>query len=115
MKFERQRPCFVLRLTIFPPIWILGWLDLVLGGSALADDSDFPTERKRMVDGQLNAPGRDIANPNVLKAMATVPRHEFVPETLRDYAYADGPLPIGYDQTISKPYVVAFMTGVGLR
>ncbi|MCX7110864.1 MAG: protein-L-isoaspartate(D-aspartate) O-methyltransferase [Proteobacteria bacterium] len=63
-----------------------------------------------MVDRQLNAPGRDIANPTVLKAMATVPRHEFVPETLRDYAYADGPLPIGYDQTISQPYVVAFMT-----
>ena len=53
---------------------------------------------------------RGIKDPDVLKAMEEVPRHEFVPKSLRPRAYADGPLPIGYDQTISQPYVVAAMT-----
>jgi len=52
---------------------------------------------------------RDITDPLVLEAMRTVPRHVFVPEALRQRAYQDGPLPIGYDQTISQPYIVAFM------
>ena len=64
--------------------------------------------RTRMVDEQLAA--RDIRNPRVLDAMQRVPRHEFVPEPLRDRAYIDSPLPIGHDQTISQPYIVAFMT-----
>lgn len=64
--------------------------------------------RTRMVDEQLTA--RDIRNPRVLDAMKRVPRHEFVPEPLRDRAYIDSPLPIGHDQTISQPYIVAFMT-----
>lgn len=63
-----------------------------------------------MVEEQLAAPGRDIKNSRVLEAMGTVPRHEFVPEAERNFAYWDGPLPIGYGQTISQPYVVAFMT-----
>jgi protein-L-isoaspartate(D-aspartate) O-methyltransferase len=46
----------------------------------------------------------------VLKAMATVPRHEFMPDSVRKYAYSDGAFPIGYDQTISRPFIVAFMT-----
>jgi protein-L-isoaspartate(D-aspartate) O-methyltransferase len=49
-------------------------------------------------------------NPEVLKAMATVPRHEFVPEKVRDLAYKNIPLPIGHGQTISQPYIVAIMT-----
>ena len=60
--------------------------------------------------GQLSAPGRDIKNPLVLDAMASVPRDEFVPESLRKFAYSDEPLPIGYHQSISQPYIVAFMT-----
>jgi protein-L-isoaspartate(D-aspartate) O-methyltransferase len=64
--------------------------------------------RGRMVDTQLL--GRDIRNPAVLEAMRHVPRHEFVPEHLRDRAYEDGPLPIGAGQTISQPYIVAYMT-----
>lgn len=64
--------------------------------------------RTRMVDEQLTA--RDIRDPRVLDAMKRVPRHEFVPEPLRDRAYIDSPLPIGHDQTISQPYIVAFMT-----
>ncbi len=53
---------------------------------------------------------RGIRDPKVLKAMAAVPRHEFVPEAFRERAYSDHPLPIGQDQTISQPYVVALMT-----
>jgi protein-L-isoaspartate(D-aspartate) O-methyltransferase len=65
-------------------------------------------ERARMVDWQIKA--RDVRDPNVLKAMRTVPRHAFVRPREQQYAYADYPLPIGYDQTISQPYIVAFMT-----
>ena len=52
---------------------------------------------------------RGIRNPRVLGAMMSVPRHEFVPESLRDDAYEDHPLPIGAGQTISQPYIVAVM------
>ena len=61
-----------------------------------------------MVRDQLRR--RDIRDGEVLRAMATVPRHEFVPDRLRGYAYEDRPLPIGYEQTISQPYIVALMT-----
>lgn len=63
-----------------------------------------------MVKDQLTSPGRDITNARVLWAMEKVPRHEFVPDNLRADAYEDCPLPIGYDQTISQPFIVAFMT-----
>jgi len=53
---------------------------------------------------------RGITNEDVLNAMRTVPRHLFVPENQRDHAYGDYPLPIGYGQTISQPYIVALMT-----
>ena len=75
-----------------------------------AAETDPATARMRMVDEQLRAEARGITNPAVLKAMATVPRHEFVPNRLRPYAYEDRPLPIGHGQTISQPYIVAFMT-----
>lgn len=65
-------------------------------------------ERARMVDEQLRA--RDIRSARVLDAMLVVPRHLFVPESVRADAYSDAPLPIGHDQTISQPYIVAFMT-----
>ena len=54
--------------------------------------------------------GRDALSPAVMKAMAEVPRHEFVPEELRPFAYQNGPLGIGFGQTISQPYIVALMT-----
>ncbi len=73
-------------------------------------DPEYAVRRQRMVADQLEAPGRDIRNPRVLKAMATVPRHQFVPEADRNDAYGDFPLPIGHHQTISQPYIVAFMT-----
>ena len=56
------------------------------------------------------SPGRRALSPGVLKVMAEVPRHAFVPEALRGRAYDDRPLPIGYGQTISQPYIVALMT-----
>jgi len=65
-------------------------------------------ERTKMVAWQIQA--RDVKDPNVLKAMRVVPRHAFIRFSEQRYAYADHPLPIGYDQTISQPYIVAFMT-----
>lgn len=63
-----------------------------------------------MVRDQLTSPNRHILHPLVLRAMARVPRHEFVPDPFSDQAYADHPLPIGHHQTISQPFIVAFMT-----
>src|SRR5262245_15652758 len=71
---------------------------------------DYATERSEMVDQQLRR--RGISDLRVLEAMGSVPREEFVPEEMRPRAYDDGALPIGYSQTISQPYVVAFMTEV---
>ncbi|MHC4521042.1 MAG: protein-L-isoaspartate O-methyltransferase family protein, partial [Planctomycetota bacterium] len=64
--------------------------------------------RESMVVRQIQ--WRDVKDPNVLKAMRTVPRHAFVPAGQRAYAYQDHPLPIAEGQTISQPYIVAFMT-----
>jgi protein-L-isoaspartate(D-aspartate) O-methyltransferase len=71
-------------------------------------DADYQAARNRMVAEQLR--GRDIANEAVLRAMATVPRHRFMPAAQRSEAYEDRPLPIGHHQTISQPYIVAHMT-----
>lgn len=65
-------------------------------------------ERKRMVEQQIK--GRGVDDPLVLKAMNAVPRHLFVPPAQQRNAYRDSPLPIGYGQTISQPYIVAYMT-----
>lgn len=65
-------------------------------------------ERLRMVETQIAS--RGITDTKVLDALRTVPRHLFVPETVRSSAYQDRPLPIGHGQTISQPYIVAFMT-----
>ena len=70
--------------------------------------ADFAVQRQRMVEQQLKP--RGIKDERVLAAMAKVLREEFVPMDARSDAYEDGPLPIGYDQTISQPYIVAFMT-----
>lgn len=64
--------------------------------------------REFMIEKQLK--DRGITDARVLKAMMEVPRHELVPENQRDRAYDDRPLPIGHGQTISQPYIVAFMT-----
>lgn len=72
--------------------------------------NDFSSLREKMVEVQIA--GRGIKNAKVLDAMGKVPRHFFVPEELRDSAYADGPLPIWAGQTISQPYIVAYMTEI---
>jgi len=64
--------------------------------------------RNKMVEDQIEK--RGVSDSKVLNAMRNVPRHEFVPDHLKKYAYADEPLPIGEDQTISQPYIVAYMT-----
>jgi protein-L-isoaspartate(D-aspartate) O-methyltransferase len=69
---------------------------------------DWATEREHMVRWQIDA--RGVHDPAVLTAMRSVPRHEFVPPEYMDLAYSDRPLPIGLDQTISQPYIVAYMT-----
>jgi len=63
-----------------------------------------------MVETQIKA--RGVADGKVIEAMGKVPRHLFVPENMRSYAYGDEPLPIGEGQTISQPYIVAYMTEV---
>jgi protein-L-isoaspartate(D-aspartate) O-methyltransferase len=68
----------------------------------------YQAARMRMVEEQLKA--RQIGDAEVLAAMARVQRHLFVPDNMRRYAYDDGPLPIGQGQTISQPYIVAYMT-----
>jgi protein-L-isoaspartate(D-aspartate) O-methyltransferase len=74
----------------------------------VADEAGFARLRERMVREQLES--RDIEDPGVLAAMLKVPRHEFVPSSLRESAYADGALPLAMGQTISQPYIVAYMT-----
>ncbi|HEU4464584.1 MAG TPA: protein-L-isoaspartate(D-aspartate) O-methyltransferase [Gemmatimonadota bacterium] len=69
---------------------------------------DWDWEREQMVRWQIA--GRGVRDPVVLAAMRAVPRHEFVLPEYLDLAYADRPLPIGLDQTISQPYIVAYMT-----
>ncbi len=66
--------------------------------------------RQAMIENQII--DRGVSDERVIKAMNDVPRHLFVKESLRDLAYADGPLPIGHNQTISQPYIVAYMTEI---
>lgn len=84
------------------------WSSLVVSPSAAADSAG-PWERRRheMVESQIRA--RGISNSGVLAAMRAIPRHEFVPPHLRSAAYEDCPLAIGEGQTISQPYMVAFI------
>ncbi len=83
---------------------------LLIAGTMNSFDQESVHKQRRldMVDEQIAF--RDITSPEVLRAMRTVPRHRFVPEYLADLAYGDTPLPIGMGQTISQPYIVAFMT-----
>jgi protein-L-isoaspartate(D-aspartate) O-methyltransferase len=74
---------------------------------ALGQDS-YLRERELMAERQIEA--RGVNDPATLRAMRAVPRHLFVPDSRRGEAYADSPLPIGYGQTISQPFIVAYMT-----
>ena len=100
-----------LRLVL-PAVPVTLWFAAGCGSADMARDSSDPWTARRlaMVEDQLAAPGRDIRDALVLAVMREVPRHEFVPEAQRPFAYADSALPIGHGQTISQPFIVAFMT-----
>ena len=77
-------------------------------------NGEFAKERRVMTDSQIRA--RGVRDPLVLAAINKVPRHLFVPEGMRGNAHTDEPLPIGQGQTISQPYIVAYMTeALGLQ
>ncbi|MDA1140240.1 MAG: protein-L-isoaspartate(D-aspartate) O-methyltransferase [Planctomycetota bacterium] len=88
------------------------WKSVLLGSILLLSsawcETDHAEKRKELVNEKLKKAG--IKNPLVLAAMLKVPRHELVPKNLRQFAYIDRPLPIGEEQTISQPYIVAYMT-----
>ncbi|MBN1949824.1 MAG: protein-L-isoaspartate(D-aspartate) O-methyltransferase [Bacteroidales bacterium] len=86
------------------------FLILLSFSSCTCAQDSYKEERAKMVENQLIA--RGIRSPEVVSAMRKVERHRFVPEHLKNQAYRDGPLPIGYGQTISQPYVVAYMTEI---
>jgi protein-L-isoaspartate(D-aspartate) O-methyltransferase len=98
------------------PLWSCAFWGAARAIAVEDPKSDWPRprsderqgERLRMVQEQLES--RGIRNPVVLEAMRNVPRHWFVPRSSRPMAYRDGPAPIGHAQTISQPYIVAFMT-----
>jgi len=85
-------------------------LVMFAGMLTYAQADNWQTLRQQMVDTQIRA--RQVQSEVVLQAMMRVPRHLFVPESLRPYAYEDRPLPIGREQTISQPYIVGYMTDV---
>ena len=99
-------------------IWLLAFSFLALligcieqGQKAVStkqEKDEYAPQRGSMVSQQIAA--RGISDELVLKAMGKVRRHEFVPDNMKAYAYEDRPLPIGEDQTISQPYIVALMT-----
>jgi len=95
-----------------PPRRLTAWMLLTVivqvGDMEAKDRDPFATVRFRMVQQQIQR--RGVIDPRVLEAMRRVPRHRFVPEEMAPYAYEDEPLPIGHGQTISQPYIVAYMT-----
>jgi len=82
------------------------WLAAALVSGA--QDQPCYAQRTRMVSEQIAV--RGIKNPDVLKAMRETPREQFIPPAVQELAYEDRPVPIGYGQTISQPYIVALMT-----
>lgn len=87
----------------------LGLAAIVCPARALAQRNDELAQARRLMV-ELHVQGAGITNPRVIEAMLATPRHEFVPFKLRDQAYLDAGLPIGHSQTISSPFIVAFMT-----
>lgn len=104
-------------------VWLVGLISVGSAGRLASQESGKPRDQyyergtfsqapsspaRAMIERQLR--GRGINDPGVLRVMSAVPREKFVPNELRNSAYDDRPLPIGYGQTISQPYIVAFMT-----
>ena len=91
---------------VFLSLLLLSFL-IVTPGFA-EEDSKYTERRNHLVKRTIE--DRGVRDSETLRAMYTVPRHEFVPEKFREHAYEDRPLPIGLGQTISQPYIVAYMT-----
>jgi protein-L-isoaspartate(D-aspartate) O-methyltransferase len=89
-------------------LWIAAVLICMGCHPAQTQVADFPAQRERMVKEQIVM--RGVVEERVLAAMRKVAREEFVPAEFRAESYTDRPLPIGYDQTISQPFIVGFMT-----
>ena len=92
-------------------------LACVVSAGVSAASERYDRARARLIDeiesdvrGTALYLGKEVLDPRVLQAVGQVPRHEFVPERQRRYAYENRPLPIGHGQTISQPYIVAIMT-----
>jgi protein-L-isoaspartate(D-aspartate) O-methyltransferase len=103
------------RVFLLMSLLLAGWLATppAIGDS----DKNYALQRQRLVETveahvreTSDYLGRDALAARVTAALASVPRHEFVPERLREHAYENRPLPIGHSQTISQPYIVAIMT-----
>ena len=90
---------------ICPYLFLVGCF---IARSGLAEELKYTERRNDLVKHAIEDEG--IHDPEVLRAMYKVPRHEFVPDNLKESAYGDYPLPIGMGQTISQPYIVAYMT-----
>ncbi len=97
----------LINLALFS-LLLLTTLSCTQNQDATVQNDTFKNLRERMVQRQIQA--RGVKDPQVIAAMQTVPRHLFVPKSLRSEAYEDRPLSIGWEQTISQPYIVAFMT-----
>ena len=109
----KNRPASILFNSLFIFI-VIAVLSIHLGGlpayAAKFTDDDFRKQRLSMVQDQIVE--RGVKDRSVIEAMMAVPRHKFVSENYQSRAYDDSPLPIGYGQTISQPYIVAYMTEV---
>ena len=100
-----------MKLSIFfVSIIVIGFISPACQGQVGSEQQQqrYTQQRQQMVTWQIAR--RGIKDQRVLKAMSKVPRHEFVPMSMQAHAYQDGALPIGAGQTISQPYIVAFMT-----
>ena len=117
--FSRKNPnrifCVPKMRSIFVIMIVLIIFILISNGDKIEEKKEikegtdkYTQLRKNMVEQQLKA--RDINDEKVLSVMGKIERHNFVPDVLKNNAYNDNPLPIGYGQTISQPYIVALMT-----
>jgi len=88
-------------------LWLCLFIFSIAGSGVAQQEADFARRREAMVTRQIER--RGIDDPGVLAAMRAVPRHHFVPEGELRQAYTDSPLPIGFGQTISQPFIVAYM------
>ena len=104
--FEKQRHCSG-SFTGSVPLFLLVILGIFHVNIEVMSQN-WEKERESMVNTQIRS--RNVRSKPVIDAMNTVPRHFFVPKNVRSIAYEDRPLPIGLNQTISQPYIVAFMT-----